>query len=191
MSQAIFENVLAASKAVYDHTPLLQSFGMWPQNMTFQSKPATPVPAMRQIKAWHDPHPLHIATQEAAAIANWKQTYTEEEVGFGFLQDYGYIELFGPDGHFYTTEMRGYIAYWGRGLYYPWHHHEAEEIYCVVSGSGMFEAHGTEPKMLGSGACQFHASNQPHALTMKDGPILALVLWRGKGMADLPLMGTA
>lgn len=122
-------------------------------------------------------------------VGNWKQTYTEDEVGFGFLQDYGYLELYGPNGHFQTDQGRAYVGYWGRGLYYPWHRHEAEEIYAVVSGSGYFESQGAEAALLKMGDTRMHNSNQPHALTMTDGPILTFVLWRGAGMAGLPLMG--
>jgi hypothetical protein len=32
---------------------------------------------------------------------------------------------------------------------------------------------------LGPGDTAFHASNQPHAMTTKDKPVLAYVLWRG------------
>ena len=105
------------------------------------------------------------------------------------MQDYGYHELYGPNGHFQTDQGRAYVGYWGRGLYYPWHRHEAEEIYAVVSGSGYFESQGAEAALLKMGDTRMHNSNQPHALTMTDGPILTFVLWRGAGMAGLPLMG--
>ena len=44
--------------------------------------------------------------------------------------------------------------------------------------------------MSNSNATRMHSSNQPHALTMTDGPILTFVLWRGNGVEGLPLMGT-
>lgn len=191
MSEAAFRTVLACAKNLYDGTPELQSFGPWPNDMRFVQRPMTALPAIRQIKRWMESHPFHQAIQAIADVAEWHQTYTEDEVGYGFLQDYGYIELFGPTGHFVTENLRGYIAYWGRGLYYPWHRHEAEEIYCVITGSGKFAIDGSEDRQLYSGDCQFHASNQPHALTMNEGPILALVLWRGSGLDGLPLMGAA
>lgn len=191
MTKIGFETLLACAKEVYDKTPDLISFGAWPKDIRFVERTSISLPAIKQIKRWSDPHPIHKAFQAIAEVAEWKQTYTEEEVGYGFLQDYGYIELFGPSGHFETAEMRGYIAYWGRGLYYPWHRHEAEEIYCVISGTGEFAKEGNSSRQLYSGECQFHGSNQPHALTMNDGPILALVLWRGNGIEGLPLMGAS
>ena len=188
MSKPLFQALLDAVKSIYDATPDLQNFGNWPQEMTYCDIAPNPVPAIRQIKKWQNAAPAHVALQNVIDKCNWKQTYTEEEVGYGFLQDYGYIELFGPDGHFRTNDLRGYIAYWGRGLYYPWHNHQAQEIYCVISGSGVFEAEDTPTRICTVGDCQYHAAYQPHALTLKDGPILALVLWRGDGLQALPQM---
>jgi len=58
-----------------------------------------------------------------------------------------------------------------------------------VSGAGYFESEGAKPALLQTGDTRMHHSNQPHALTMTQGPILAFVLWRGAGMAGLPFMG--
>jgi len=189
MKQNLFLHLLNAAKDVYSSSSALKEFAPWPTDLSYEDKPVVLVPAVRQIKHWSDAHPLHKATQQVADYGNWKQSYTEDEVGFGFLQDYGYLELYGPDGHFKTDAGRAYLGYWGRGLYYPWHRHEAEEIYSVVSGSGYFESQGQEAALLGSGETRMHCSNQPHALTMTDGPILTFVLWRGIGMEGLPLMG--
>ena len=191
MKQDLFQDLLHAAHHVYSSTNALQQFAPWPSDLLYADRPVRPVPAIRQIKKWSDTHQLHIATQQVADFGDWKQTYTEDEVGFGFLQDYGYLELYGPNGHFQTDQGRAYIGYWGRGLYYPWHRHEAEEIYAVVSGSGYFESEDAEAALLKTGDTRMHHSNQPHALTMTDGPILTFVLWRGAGMAGLPLMGAS
>lgn len=189
MAAQLFENLLATAKQVYNASAALQEFAKWPTDLRYCEKDVVSVPAIRQIKRWENNHPLHIATQQVADCGNWKQTYTEEEVGFGFLQDYGYLELYGPDGHFQTEQGRAYVGYWGRGLYYPWHRHEAEEIYFVISGSGYFESEGAPSAVLRSGETRMHTSNQLHALTMQDSPILTFVLWRGAGMSGLPLIG--
>ncbi|MDB2335058.1 dimethylsulfonioproprionate lyase family protein [Planktomarina temperata] len=189
MKKTLLENALTAARGAYDASPTLQHFARWPDDLRYQEKEAQIIPAVRQIKRWSNPHPLHTATQDISTYGNWKRTYTEEEVGFGFLQDYGYIELYGPDGHYHSLQGRAYIAYWGRGLYYPWHHHEAEEIYLVISGSSYFESEGQDPALLTSGQTRRHYSNQLHSLTLRQEPILALVLWRGDGMDGLPLMG--
>ncbi|MDC3264954.1 hypothetical protein OAU61_02555 [Planktomarina temperata] len=119
MKNTVFENALTAARGAYDASPALQRFARWPDDLRYHEKEAQIIPALRQIKRWSHPHPLHTATQDISSYGNWKRTYTEEEVGFGFLQDYGYIELYGPDGHYHSLQGRAYIAYWGRGLYYP------------------------------------------------------------------------
>lgn len=185
----LFSTLLSEAKKVYDATPAMQGFSKWPTDLTYHHQAPVWIPAIRQLTLWENDHSLHKATQSILPYGKWKQTYTEKEVGYGFLQDYGYIELFGPNGHFRSDQVRGYVGYWGKGLYYPWHHHEAEEIYTVISGSGYFEAEGKAPVTLTSGQCQIHERNQPHALTMKESAILTLVLWGGAGMAGLPKMG--
>ena len=188
IKRQLFENLLATAKQLYLSTPALTTFTDWPKDLAYIDRNIVAVPALRQIKRWSNEHALHVATQQVADYAQWNQTYTEDEVGFGFLQDYGYIELYGPNGHYYSKQGRAYIGYWGRGLHYPWHRHKAEEIYAVVSGSGFFESEADEPAFLGSGDTRAHYSNQPHALTMRDGPILTFVLWRGAGVAERPSM---
>jgi hypothetical protein len=103
--------LLLAAHRVYSSTDALQQFAPWPSDLLYVDRPVQPIPAIRQIKKWSDVHPLHIATQEVAHFGNWKQTYTEDEAGFGFLQDYGYLELYGPNGHFQTDQGPAYIGY--------------------------------------------------------------------------------
>ena len=114
MKQDLFQELLHAAHLVYSSTDALQQFAPWPSDLSYVDRPVQPVPAIRQIKKWSDAHPLHVATQQVADFGNWKQTYTEDEVGFGFLQDYGYLELYGPNGHFQTDQGR---AYTGDGAY--------------------------------------------------------------------------
>ena len=104
MKQNLFQELLDAARHVYSHSEELQKFAPWPSDLIYVERPEQRVPAVRQIKKWTGTHPLHIATQRVAEFGNWKLTYTEDEVGFGFSQDYGYLELYGPDGHFQTDE---------------------------------------------------------------------------------------
>lgn len=191
MSETAFSALLSQCQAFHARTPALREFADWPADLTFCEQPHEPIPAMRQILNWDHDGALHHAVQGAAPFAKWKRTYCEDEVGYGFLQDYGYLELYGADGHFYSTQARAFIAYWGRGLYYPWHAHEAEEIYAIISGAAYFESDGQVPAVLTDGQTRFHRARQPHAMTTKDSPILALVMWRGGGIDGLPAMETS
>ena len=49
----------------------------------------------------------------------------------------------------------------------------------IIAGEAVFEAANQSPRRLRPGDTAFHASNQPHAMTTEDKPVLAYVLWRG------------
>ena len=78
--------------------------------------------------------------------------------------------------------MRSFVVYAPTGLYYPWHHHPAEELYLVLAGEAEFSIHGQTPKTLRPGDTTYHASMKPHAMTTHDHPVMAYVLWRSNLM---------
>ena len=86
--------------------------------------------------------------------------------------------------------LRGYVAYWGAGLNYDWHSHQAEELYLTLAGGAVFRVDGNEA-FVGSNETRHHESWQSHAMTTTEQPILTFVLWRGDGMGDLPRMDAA
>jgi mannose-6-phosphate isomerase-like protein (cupin superfamily) len=118
---------------------------------------------------------------------HWKRTYTEEEVGHDLYNRYGYCELFGPEGHFKSTQLRGFLGYWGNGLDYDWHSHEAEEIYLNLGGNAIFRTK-EEEILLNPNETKIHYSWQSHSMITHKEAILTFVLWRGKGMFGLPKM---
>ena len=188
LRQRSFEALLAEARVVHERSVELCNFAPWPHDLRYVDLAPAFVPAVRQMALWPPENSFHAAIQAVVPFGDWKRTYSEAEVGYGFLQDYGYIELFGPNGHFHSRTARAYVAYWGRGLYYPAHRHEAEELYFVISGSGTFEAEGLETVRLGPGQMRLHRPNQSHAMTFKDSPILTYILWRGDGMDGIPVM---
>lgn len=194
MSADVFHELYeTASRYVADHEDL-RNFGEWPERPQYHEKSTAYVPAARTLSQWNlvdesSEADFHRVIQKVLDVAHWKQTYTETEVGSEFLARYGYFELLGPDGHFFSDVLRAYVGYWGPGLRYDWHHHEAEEIYCVLSGAAEFHLDGGRSQWLRRGDTRFHYSNQPHAMTTTVEPVLTFVLWRGRGMTGLPMMG--
>ena len=150
--------------------------------------PASTTLGVRSLRGTRATAPVIKALRAAAPLLHWKQTYTEEEVGRDFLDTYGYIELFGPSGHFQSNKLRGYIGFWGPGLTYDWHDHEAEELYFTLAGSAVFCARGASNMMMRPGQGRAHKSHQPHLMVTLDQPYLAYALWRGAGMEGLPKM---
>ena len=189
------DDVLQAAQRLHQVHSDLTGFGPWPDDLSPTGLQPCPVPATDLVRAFDldggaQTYDLIDAIKATAHLAHWKHTYTEEQVGADFLNRYGYYELFGPTGHFHSTRLRGYIAYWGAGLTYDWHSHQAEEMYLTLAGGALFRVDGNEVH-LGPGQTRVHGSWQSHAMTTTDQPILTYVLWRGEGMGDLPRMDAA
>jgi quercetin dioxygenase-like cupin family protein len=185
---------LDAARIVHRMTPALSDFAPWPGVFSPANLSPRHIPAADLVAALNPPasghcRPLVEATRAFAPQAHWKRTYTEDEVGADFRARYGYFELFGPAGHVRTDQLRGYIAYWGAGLSYDWHYHEAEEIYFILAGEAEFHGENSAPVRLNPGQTRQHRANQPHAMCTHDAPVLTFVLWRGTGLDGLPYMG--
>lgn len=186
-----------AFEAVRDlvgETPDLAAFAQWPDAVVYEGSTIKTVPAADILHAWNVGRGdaagrLHEAIRGLAHHVAWRQSYTEAEVGADFLARYGWFELIGPGGFYRSGNYRAYIGFWDHGLHYPWHLHEAEELYYVISGEAEFEAEGETPATLGPGDTRHHAGYQPHAMTTRDAPVLTLVLWRGPGLTGSPRMG--
>ncbi len=185
--------LLAAAKDVYFNTPALVDFAPWPtdvekSDLGYRSFPGETLITVFSETGTPKTDPVTRAIKAASNDAFWTQTYTVEEVGRDFLNRYGYFELLGPTGHFQTEELRGYVGFWGEGLDYGWHNHEAEEIYYCLAGEGLFKAEGEADLSLTAGQTKYHSAFQKHAMSTTDQPFLCLAFWRGKGMSDLPRM---
>ncbi len=189
------DDVLEAARQLYQSHPDLMAFGPWPTDLTPTGLQPCPIPATDLVRDFdlqgsERTQALVEAVKATAHFAHWVRTYSEEEVGADFLNRYGYYELFGPTGHFHSTQLRGYIGYWGEGLIYDWHSHEAEELYLTLAGSAEFRVEGDDA-FLGPDQTRAHASWQSHSMVTSNQPILNLIIWRGEGMADLPKMDVA
>ncbi|SLN52100.1 dimethylsulfonioproprionate lyase family protein [Ruegeria meonggei] len=189
------DDVLEAARQLHQIHPDLAAFGEWPTDLTAVALQPNAVPATCQVAEmdWGtvaQTKGLTEAIKATAHLAAWKLTYTKEEVGADFLNRYGYYELFGPTGHFHSTQLRGYVAYWGSGLNYDWHSHQAEELYLALAGRALFKVDG-EDACIGPNQSRQHQSWQRHAMNTTTQPILTFVLWRGEGIGDIPRMDAA
>lgn len=192
MSEAGLDRLLAATGDLVRATPALRDFAVWPDAPTRNTLEPVKLPVIPLIETMAaQPSLVADAVKAAASLAHWQQTYTEAEVGSDFLNRYGWFELLGPTGHFLSDTTRAYIAFWGEGLHYPMHLHEAEELYYILAGAAEFHAVGQPSVLVGPEGTQHHASNQPHAMDTRAEPVLTLVLWRGPGLGGSARMGTA
>lgn len=186
-----FGTLLAEATNLVDHCSELAGFSDWDIAPRYQVRMPSLVPAIAELRAEAFTSSFHRAVCAVADYAHWQRSYSEDQVGADFLNRYGWFELIGPNGHFHSPTTRGYVAYWGRGLYYPNHWHAAEEIYYVTDGAAEFISEGAEDAILGAGRTRTHSSNQPHALETLDQSVLCFVLWRGKGFDGKPYMPKA
>ena len=76
--------------------------------------------------------------------------------------------------------MALYVNYLDKNSYYPWHNHEAEELYFIVSGEAKFESESEKPKILKSTDTRFHKSYEAHRITTANKNILSFVIWKNK-----------
>ncbi len=195
MTNTEFATLYATLSAFVQSSPAVIEFAGWPQAEYRETAPL-PVPVIETLAGWQgamipETQALCDALRTVWMLAHWQQTYSEAEVGRNFLDNYGYFELVGPFGHFHSEDIRAYIAYWGPGLYYDWHRHEAEELYVILAGEAVFEAEGQSAALLRAGDVRMHTSNQPHAMLTEGSGVLALVLWRGSGLDGAARMGRA
>ena len=191
--RALFDAAIDAARDWHGALPEMAAFCDWPDDLSWRELAARRLPVADLIAA--DPGACSAASERMrdalVAIAphvEWRQSYSEAQVGRRFLDSYGWFELAGPKGHFETRKCRVTVGYWSPDVHYPDHCHEPEELYTVVSGRATFHSEGDPDEELGPGGVRFHASRQLHAMTMTDSPILTLVLWRGGGLADPPQM---
>ncbi|MEM6620118.1 MAG: dimethylsulfonioproprionate lyase family protein [Pseudomonadota bacterium] len=187
------DRLLGAVKTLHESDPTLSGFAPWPGDLASPTGAPVTCPVAQTLPRMKLPGtrrtaPVIRALRTAAPHMEWRRTYTEAEVGSRFLDTYGYVELFGPNGHYRSQELRGYLGFWGPDLTYDWHAHEAEELYFTLSGRAVFSAGGGGNAMMSPETARQHASFQPHLMITLDKPYLAYALWRGPGIAGLPAM---
>jgi len=114
----------------------------------------------------------------------WGQTYSISDFGQAFLDNYGWLEVFGTRGHFVNDEVAAGLLILGPGIVYPDHHHIAEEIYIPLTGGTEWRKGESGFHMRGAGEVIHHPSNVSHAMRTGQEPLLALYIWRGGPLAQ-------
>ncbi len=176
--------LLDAARDAHALVPALQEFCPFPTDIREQS-----------VAAHHDPlcdamaNDTRLTTDHftafrdaliaAGPLGQWRDTYRHTSIGEVLHAHFGTYEFLGRDAPFGTDQMRGFMVYQTPGYHYPMHHHPAEEIYLVLAGEAEFHVEGQDSRVLRPGDTQFHDTNQPHALTTHNTPVMAYVLWRG------------
>ena len=163
--------------------PALMTFCAMPDDIAAQPCPPFETSSARRLASetgfdGQAIDPLAALFRAASPAAKWRETYKDTDLPRDFLDAFGSWCLIGSGGPYTSDHIASYMLYMPAGLWYPWHHHPAEELYVVLAGSGEFLVSGEEPQQLGVGDAIMHEANQPHALRTTDAPILCYVVWR-------------
>jgi hypothetical protein len=127
--------------------------------------------------------PLARLLDEHRGAFRWGQTYTQADFGRKFIDNYGWLEVFGTRGHFDNRKIAGGFLLLGPGIVYPDHHHVAEEIYIPLTGGADWRMGDGEFRRREAGEIIHHTSRMNHAMRTGEDPLLALYLWRGGPLA--------
>ncbi len=183
MASEAFQLLLEEARKVHARYPVLHEFCPFPTDLEPLDTEPMHLPCADRVYAETDLECTELAGFRDAFIkagpdAFWRETYKETNIGQDFLDRFACYGLISESGGWISKQMLGFFVYMPPGLYYPWHHHPAEELYFVIAGEGEFMRDGEAPMILREGDACFHKSNQPHALETHDMPIMAYVLWR-------------
>jgi hypothetical protein len=113
----------------------------------------------------------------------WGQTYTPDDFGQRFIDNYGWLEVFGTRGHFSNDQIAGGLLILSPNIVYPDHHHLAEEIYIPLTGGTEWRQGEGGFVLRAAGEVIHHPSDVTHAMRTGVEPLLALYLWRGGPLA--------
>ena len=174
--------LLDAMNRLHNDTEALRGFCSFPDDVVTQGFDTADHPASGAFLAEDfgtTPYDAVLqGLRSVAPRAHWRRTYEETDIGADFMTRFGCFALIGPNAPFQSRKMHAFFVYMPAGLWYPWHHHLAEELYFVLAGGGRFLKSGARPEDLQASGSAVHQSMQSHALETTDSPVLAYVLWR-------------
>ncbi len=183
--KSIFDEVINEIHNLWVNNLELSNFVKWPKDLCLSKIKSNKVEVTNKLSKWKrkdhsSTSKIHNLISTLSPYVNWEKGYDEKEVGKKFLKKYGFFELIGPTGHFLTSKMGLYVNFLDSDTCYPWHNHEAEELYFVISGEAKFESKNEKSEILKSTNTRFHKSYQPHSITTTNEKILTFVIWKNK-----------
>ena len=181
--EAVYQTLLRTTQDAYADNAEMTGFTPFPDDIVRQA--VTPFHSTccdvfcEDKKLVSQKYPaLQDALRAASDAVHWRQTYKDTDIGDDFMGQFACYCIIGENAPFMSAAIRLFMVYMPPHFYYPWHHHPAEEMYVVVSGTGVFKRKDCPDERLTEGEISFHQSNQPHAMETLDDPVLCLVAWR-------------
>ncbi|TGQ54227.1 transcriptional regulator [Mesorhizobium sp. M1C.F.Ca.ET.193.01.1.1] len=137
-----------------------------------------------------DVRPLARFVADHRGELRWGQTYKASDFGQAFIDNYGWLEVFGTRGHFVNDDVAAGLMILGPDIVYPDHHHIAEEIYVPLTGGTEWRMGEDGFRVREAGEVIHHASNVSHAMRTGKEPLMALYIWRGGPLAQKSNIGS-
>jgi Dimethlysulfonioproprionate lyase len=161
----------------------------WPHDAVHREVQGSRLPVLRWLPEFAgDAQAFGIdlvaAVCDAAPSLAWRQTYTVNEVGEAFLDNYGWSEISGTNGPLVSERIACGFLVLGPSTTYPRHRHEAEEVYLPLSGTASWQQGDGVWRDKPPGTPVHHAGDEPHAMRTATRPLLALYLWRSRDLAQ-------
>jgi quercetin dioxygenase-like cupin family protein len=166
-----------------DEVELQHFLDLWPDTDARRPSVASTVPVLRYLPVACDGAPPFAASFAAALLAAapglaWRRTYTVDQVGAQFFDNYGWTELVGLTGPVPSKQLACGVLLLGPHVTYPPHHHEADEIYVPLSGTARWRRDTENWVPRRPGSVIHHEPNKRHSMQTGNEPLLALYLWR-------------
>ncbi|MCS5591124.1 MAG: dimethylsulfonioproprionate lyase family protein [Gammaproteobacteria bacterium] len=121
--------------------------------------------------------------QKYADRLYWGQTYSKQDFGAIFMNNYGWTELIGTRGPIVSNEIACGFLLLGPNTHYPGHSHEAEEFYMPLT-QALWKRGGENWQLREPELAIYHRPWVPHSMKTNSEPLLALYIWRGGDLAQ-------
>jgi len=146
-------------------------------------KPAT-LPVLRYLPECIG-EALLVDADLAAAIAEldgalaWRQSsaYSDQVLGTGFMDNYGWCEIIGDDGFFAGDDFRLGLLLLGPERHYRDHYHPAPELYWNLTGPSDWKRGAGGFATKEAGATVWHEPYRMHATKTGARPLFTLWCW--------------
>ncbi len=119
------------------------------------------------------------AITELRPHLQWRQSraYSDALLGPGFMDNYGWCEIIGPNGFFPGDDFLLGLLNLGPNTYYRDHAHPAPELYVPLTSGAEWRKGGGPLTPKAAGTAIWHSPQVIHATSTTSAPLLALWCW--------------
>jgi len=109
----------------------------------------------------------------------WRQSkaYNDQLLGTGFIENYGWCEIIGPNGFFHGDDFLLGLLMLGPHQHYRDHFHPAPELYWPLTSDTEWRKGDDALTPKAAGTVIWHRPNVVHATRTRDKPLLTLWSW--------------